>query len=65
MPGATLIRDVVLVDPEAGTETPGALVIEGGRIADLLSAAPESTDRFAAVVEGGGRALAPGFPDFP
>ncbi len=65
---ATLIENVVLIDPEAGTaslaEHPGALVIEDGLIADLLTAPPPSRERFAAVVDGGGRALAPGLVDW-
>ncbi|NAZ38029.1 dihydroorotase [Rubellimicrobium sp. CFH 75288] len=58
----TLIRDVRLVDPEAGREGPGALVLEGGRIAAVLPAPPEGT--FDATVEGEGHVLAPGIVDW-
>lgn len=61
-PLRTLFRDVRLVDPEAGTERPGALVVEGEGIAAVLPAAPEGD--FDAVVEGGGLALAPGIVDW-
>lgn len=64
MAGATLIDNVVLVDPEAGTERPGALVIHEGLVADVLSASPESRERFEAVVDGRGRHLAPGIVDW-
>ncbi len=58
----TLIRDVRLIDPEAGTETPGALLIEGGLIADLLPPDPEG--RFDEVIDGNGKHLAPGIVDW-
>lgn len=58
----TLIRDVRLVDPEAGTDAPGALVIEGGHIAGLFPAAPEGD--FATIVDGRGCCLAPGIVDW-
>ena len=64
MAGATLIDNVVLIDPEAGTERPGALVIHEGLVADVLSASPESRERFEAVVDGRGRHLAPGIVDW-
>ncbi len=60
----TLIRDVRLIDPEAGTDVPGALVIEGDRIADILRTAPDGTEAFDAVVDGQGRHLAPGIVDW-
>ena len=58
----TLIRDVRLIDPEGGTETPGALLIEDGLIADLLPPDPEGT--FDEVVDGNGKHLAPGIVDW-
>ncbi len=58
----TLIRDVRLIEPEAGTETPGALLIENGLIADLLPPDPEGS--FDAVIDGEGRYLAPGLVDW-
>jgi dihydroorotase len=56
-----LIRDVRLIDPEAGTETRGNLLVQDGRIAAVGPgvAMPEG----AAVVEGGGKCLAPGIVD--
>jgi dihydroorotase len=59
---ATLIHGVVLVDPEAGTEASGAVVLEGGLIADILPAAPEGD--FEAVIDGEGCHLAPGLVDW-
>jgi dihydroorotase len=58
----TLIRDVRLIDPDAGTETPGALVIEGGLIRDLLPPDPEGS--FDEVIDGGGKHLGPGIVDW-
>jgi dihydroorotase len=58
----TLIRDVRLVDPEAGTETPGSLLLEGGLIADRLPPDPEGS--FDEVVDGQGKHLAPGLVDW-
>ncbi|WP_210529438.1 dihydroorotase [Rubellimicrobium arenae] len=60
----TLIRNVILVDPGAGTESPGALVLRDGAIAEILPAAPDSLDRFAEVIDGDGRHLAPGIVDW-
>jgi dihydroorotase len=58
----TLIRDVRLIDPEGGTEAPGALLIEDGLIADRLPPDPEGS--FDEVIEGQGRHLAPGIVDW-
>jgi len=58
----TLIRDVRLIDPEGGTETPGALLIEDGLIADLLPPDPEGT--FDQIIQGNGKHLAPGIVDW-
>jgi dihydroorotase len=58
----TLIRDARLVDPEAGTESAGSLVIENGVIAAVLPSVPEG--EFQGVVDGGGRCLAPGIVDW-
>ncbi|MBP1806566.1 dihydroorotase [Rubellimicrobium aerolatum] len=60
----TLIHNAVLIDPEAGTERPGALVLKDGAILDILPAAPESLDRFAAVLDADRRHLAPGIVDW-
>lgn len=58
----TLIRDVRLIDPEGGTDTPGALLIENGHILDLLPPDPEGT--FDEVIDGQGKHLAPGIIDW-
>ncbi|TNC74136.1 dihydroorotase [Rubellimicrobium roseum] len=60
----TLIHNAVLIDPEAGTESPGALVLRDGVLADVLPAAPEALDRFAEVIDAQGRHLAPGLVDW-
>jgi dihydroorotase len=56
-----LIRDVRLLDPAGGLDTPGALLVRDGRIADLgpALAAPEGAD----IVDGGGAILCPGLVD--
>ncbi|EYD74614.1 Dihydroorotase [Rubellimicrobium mesophilum DSM 19309] len=58
----TLIRDVRLIDPEGGTDQPGALLIEDGLIADLLPPDPEGD--FDEVIDGNGKHLAPGIVDW-
>lgn len=60
----TLFTNVTLIDPEALTEVPGALLVEAGRIADVVTGAgappaPEGAE----VVDGGGKWLAPGIVD--
>ncbi|KUF09738.1 dihydroorotase [Pseudoponticoccus marisrubri] len=58
----TLIANARLIDPEAGTDAPGALLIEAGRIAQVFDTpAPQVAD--ATVVEAGGKCLAPGIVD--
>jgi dihydroorotase len=56
-----LFRNARLVDPEAGTERPGGLLVRDGLIADLGPALREAAD--AAVIECGGQVLAPGLID--
>ncbi|MBD3679737.1 MAG: dihydroorotase [Rhodobacteraceae bacterium] len=59
----TLIRDIRLIDPEAGRDAPGALLIEGDRIAATFDRpAPEGVEA-ERVIEGGGKCLAPGIVD--
>ncbi|PYE84751.1 dihydroorotase [Pseudoroseicyclus aestuarii] len=55
----TSLHNLRLIDPEAGTESPGGLLIEDGRIAALLSpgAAPEGS------IDCRGACLAPGIVD--
>ncbi len=48
-----------LIDPEAGTDAPGSLTIDGGLIVAINGAAPES----ASVIDCGGHPLAPGIVD--
>ena len=60
-PAETVFFDnAILIDPESGTEAPGTLIADGGRIAALgASSAP----RGARVIDCGGRHLAPGMVD--
>ena len=57
----TLIERVRLIDPATGLDTPGALLIRGGRIAEL-GAALDRPDG-ATVVDGHGAVLCPGLVD--
>ncbi|PWG16511.1 dihydroorotase [Salibaculum griseiflavum] len=57
----TLIENARLIDPEAGTETPGAVLIDKGRIADVITGDPGGID--ADRVDAGGACLAPGIVD--
>ena len=57
-----MIRNALLLDPEARSPEPGSLLIEGGRIAARLGAG-ESVAADARAVDLGGRRLAPGFID--
>ncbi|ETX14847.1 dihydroorotase [Roseivivax halodurans JCM 10272] len=61
----TLITNARLVDPEAGEVREGALLIEGGRIAEVFDAPdPEvSEDRAGHRIDARGRFLAPGIVD--
>ncbi len=54
------IANVRLIDPEGGTDAPGAVTLDGGVIVALGGAAPAG----AAVVDGGGLCLAPGIVDW-
>ena len=56
-----LIENARLIDPEAGTDQIGAVVIAGGQIADVL--ADGATARADRVLDAGGKALAPGIVD--
>jgi dihydroorotase len=58
----TLIRNARLIDPESQTDEPGAVVIAGGVIADMLSVEPEGD--FAEVIDARGACLAPGMVDW-
>lgn len=52
-----------LIDPESGRDGPGALWIEGDRIADVAFGAQPSPPEGATVIDCGGHALAPGIVD--
>ncbi|MCV2863918.1 dihydroorotase [Defluviimonas sp. WL0075] len=56
----TLLTNARLIDPEALTDTPGSLLIENGRI---VATGDVATPEGAAVVDCGGRCLAPGIVD--
>jgi dihydroorotase len=56
-----LFRNARLVDPEAGTEQTGGLLVRDGLIADLGPGLREAAD--ARVIECGGQVLAPGLID--
>lgn len=56
-----LITDVRLIDPAAGTDRPGSLLVEDGRIAARGTELP--VPEGAQVIEGGGACLAPGIVD--
>jgi dihydroorotase len=60
---STLFTNARLIDPEAGTDTIGWLLVEGGRIAarDVGPQGPE--ERAAATVDCAGKCLAPGIVD--
>ncbi|NBD28737.1 MAG: amidohydrolase family protein [Alphaproteobacteria bacterium] len=57
----TLIENARLIDPEAGTQTPGAVLIDRGRIADVITG--ETAGIEADRVDAGGACLAPGIVD--
>lgn len=56
----TLIANVRLIDPVAGTDAPGSLLVADGRIAARDAPAPAG----ARVIDGGGLCLAPGIVDW-
>lgn len=61
-----LLTNAILIDPEAGEETPGHLLVEDGQISDIL---PDDADLGAQALNGhdrldcGGHYLAPGIVD--
>ena len=61
----TVFSNARLIDPEAGTDAPGTVIVEGGRIAARLPAdSPDSTARPDDVlIDCGGKCLAPGIVD--
>lgn len=59
----TLFEHARLIDPEAGAETPGHLLVEGGRILDVLDAGADIAGIDATRVPCAGACLAPGIVD--
>ncbi|KNG92593.1 dihydroorotase [Pseudaestuariivita atlantica] len=60
----TALSNARLIDPEAGTDTPGTLLIEGGRIKEVLTQDTETPPEFRARnLDCRGRCLAPGIVD--
>ena len=57
---ATLFANARLIDPEAQTDAPGSLLVRDGVIEGIDAEPPEG----AAVIDCGGRALAPGIIDW-
>ncbi|MTD99907.1 amidohydrolase family protein [Paracoccus sp. YIM 132242] len=57
---ATLFTNARLIDPEAQTDAPGSLLVQGGVIEAIDAPAPEG----ATVIDCQGRALAPGIIDW-
>lgn len=53
-------RNARLIDPEAGTDAPGSVIVDDGRIAAIGAANPP---RGARVIDCGGQCLAPGIVD--
>ena len=59
-----LLHAARLIDPETGHDGPGALLIRGGRIAEVIAGAlPEGAFPEAARLDCGGQCLAPGIVD--
>ncbi|SFO89823.1 dihydroorotase [Tranquillimonas alkanivorans] len=64
-PMTTLFTNARLIDPERGTDTIGALLVEGGEIKDILPHAPDDPEMFRArnILDCEGKCLAPGIVD--
>lgn len=58
----TLIHNARLIDPESQTDRPGALVIDGGLIAEVLPVTPAGD--FSQTIDAQGACLAPGLVDW-
>ncbi|MFV0245438.1 MAG: dihydroorotase [Qingshengfaniella sp.] len=61
-----LFRNARLIDPEAGTDSPGDLIVTGDRIAEHAAPGSVAPDSFApdAITECAGHCLAPGIIDW-
>lgn len=64
-PNRTLFINAILIDPEAGTETPGHVLVENGDIKEIISQDIENVDAFGVqnIVDCAGKYLAPGIVD--
>ncbi|HSF92697.1 MAG TPA: dihydroorotase [Paracoccaceae bacterium] len=58
-----ILNNARIIDPEAGTETLGGVLIEHGRIAAVYPTPIEATAEGAEVIDCNGKALAPGIID--
>ena len=58
-----VLADAVLLDPATGRQTPGALLVRDGRIADVVPGAAPGTPGGARSIDCAGRVLAPGLID--
>ncbi|KGB80533.1 MAG: dihydroorotase [Confluentimicrobium sp.] len=60
-----LLTNARLIDPEAGTDTPGTVRISGGKIAEISPGHPEGAKQKASatVIDCRGKCLAPGIVD--
>lgn len=58
-----LIENARIVDPASGTDQPGAVLIEDGRITDIALDGPVGVPDGAEVINAGGLVLAPGLID--
>ncbi|RKF16268.1 dihydroorotase [Roseovarius spongiae] len=60
----TLITNARLIDPEAGADAPGAVLIKDGAILEVRpEESPQGLDEGARVIDAGGKCLAPGIVD--
>ncbi|MCC5974779.1 MAG: dihydroorotase [Rubellimicrobium sp.] len=59
----TLLRNARLIDPEAGTVTPGSLLVRDGLIADISHDPATALPEGAQVIDCAGHCLAPGIVD--
>ncbi len=58
-----IIDNARVVDPASGTDQPGAVLVENGRITDLVLGGPAGVPDNAEVINAGGLVLAPGLVD--
>ncbi|WP_091739209.1 dihydroorotase [Phenylobacterium immobile] len=60
---ATLFTNVRLVDPASGYEGPGALLVEGGKIAKVAQGGEIAAPAGAEIIDGQGKLMMPGLID--